>query len=53
MTYKMNNFAKGMLIVLVFLYIISPIDFCPGSPIDDIIVLLLGIAANIRLGDNT
>jgi uncharacterized membrane protein YkvA (DUF1232 family) len=35
---------KGMLIVLVILYVISPIDFVPG-PVDDAIVILLGIAA--------
>jgi uncharacterized membrane protein YkvA (DUF1232 family) len=31
------------LIALVALYILSPADACPG-PIDDLIVLLLGIA---------
>lgn len=40
----MNGVAKGMLIVLIILYVVSPIDFCPG-PIDDLIVILLGIAA--------
>ena len=40
----MNDVGKGMLIILVILYIVSPIDFAPG-PIDDIIVLLIGIAA--------
>ena len=40
----MNGVAKGMILVLVILYIVSPIDVCPG-PVDDIIVLLLGIAA--------
>ena len=41
----MNDTMKGMLIVLVVLYVISPIDFCPG-PVDDLIVVLLGVAAN-------
>ena len=41
----MNDIAKGMLIVLVILYIVSPVDVCPG-PVDDIIVLLLSFAAN-------
>ncbi len=41
----MNDIAKGMLIVLVILYIVSPLDVCPG-PVDDIIVMLLGFAAN-------
>ena len=40
----MNGVAKGMILVLVILYIVSPIDACPG-PVDDIIVLLLSIAA--------
>ena len=41
---KMNGFVKGILFVVVLIYIVSPIDLLPG-PIDDIIVLLLGIAA--------
>lgn len=40
----MNGFVKGILFVVVLIYIVSPIDFLPG-PVDDIIVLLLGIAA--------
>lgn len=40
----MSDAQKGMLIVLVILYIISPIDFAPGQ-VDDAIVLLLGLAA--------
>ena len=46
----MDGVKKGMLLVLVLLYIISPVDFCPGSPVDDIIVLLLGLAANKNRG---
>ena len=40
----MNGITKGMILVLMFLYIVSPIDLCPG-PIDDLIVLMAGIAA--------
>lgn len=40
----MSGVLKGMIIVLIILYMISPVDFCPG-PIDDLIVLLLGLAA--------
>lgn len=40
----MNGVMKGMILVLMILYIVSPLDACPG-PIDDIIVLLIGIAA--------
>ena len=43
----MNNLFKGMLIVLIILYVISPID-CFLGPIDDIIVILLGVAATKR-----
>ena len=40
----MSGITKGMFLVLMFLYIVSPIDLCPG-PIDDLIVLMAGIAA--------
>lgn len=40
----MNGVAKGMLLALIILYIVSPIDACPG-PIDDVIVLFIGLAA--------
>jgi len=41
----MSSVAKGMILVLMILYIVSPVDACPG-PIDDIIVLLIGLAAS-------
>ena len=41
----MNNVMKGIIIMAVIIYIVSPIDIAPG-PIDDIIVLLMGIAAS-------
>lgn len=40
----MSDVMKGMILVLMILYIVSPIDACPG-PIDDMIVLFIGIAA--------
>ena len=40
----MNDFVKGMILILMILYIVSPVDVCPG-PIDDLIVLLMGIAS--------
>ena len=46
---SMNGVVKGMLLVLIILYVISPIDLCPG-PIDDIIVILLGVAAQKNIG---
>lgn len=39
----MNNFGKFLLTVFIILYVISPVDACPG-PIDDIIVILIGMA---------
>ena len=44
----MNNTMKGMLLVLVILYVFSPLDLCPG-PVDDLIVILLGVASRKRL----
>lgn len=41
----MNDVMKGMILVLMIMYIVSPLDACPG-PLDDIIVLLIGIAAH-------
>ncbi len=41
----MSDVAKGMILVLMILYIVSPVDACPG-PIDDVIVLLIGMAAS-------
>lgn len=40
----MNDVAKGMFIILIILYIISPVDFVVG-PIDDVVVGLIGVAA--------
>lgn len=40
----MGNLVKGMLLILIILYLASPIDVCPG-PIDDFIVILIGLAA--------
>lgn len=44
----MNGMTKGMILILMFLYIVSPVDLCPG-PIDDLIVLMAGIAAQRNL----
>ena len=47
----MNSAMKGIIIMAVIIYIVSPIDLAPG-PIDDILVLLLGIAANKKISSN-
>jgi uncharacterized membrane protein YkvA (DUF1232 family) len=40
----MGRLLKVLVLVVVAVYVISPVDAAPG-PIDDIIVTLLGIAA--------
>lgn len=47
----MNNFMKGLVVMAVLMYIVSPIDAVPG-PIDDIIVIMLGLASRKKLADN-
>ncbi len=39
----MNGIGKVLMVVLVALYVISPIDLVPG-PVDDFIVILLSAA---------
>jgi len=39
---------KWLVLVVVILYVVSPIDFLPG-PIDDIIIAVMGIAANRKM----
>ena len=41
----MENALKTALLILVVLYILSPVDLVPG-PIDDLIISVLYIAAN-------
>ena len=36
----MNNFGKFLLTIFMIIYVVSPVDACPG-PIDDIIVIVL------------
>ena len=43
----MNAVFKGMLIILLIGYVISPVDACPG-PIDDIIFVLFSICAGAK-----
>ncbi|MGO5337923.1 hypothetical protein ACTQZS_14180 [Bilifractor sp. LCP19S3_H10] len=44
----MENGLKVLLGILLVLYVISPVDLAPG-PIDDIIVIIIGIAAQKSL----
>lgn len=45
----MNGVMKGLMLAFMIIYVISPVDAMPG-PIDDIIVMLIGIAARNNLG---
>lgn len=47
----MNGFMKGLVFMAILMYIVSPVDAVPG-PLDDIIVLMLGIAANKKIAEN-
>ena len=47
----MNGVTKGMLIVLVIIYVIFPVDFVPG-PVDDFIVILMALASQKKIEDN-
>ena len=46
-----NNLFNIVLLVVVFLYVVSPIDGVPG-PVDDIILMLIYARAN-ALRDST
>ena len=46
-----NYFLKTFVLLAVIMYVLSPIDACPG-PIDDVIIALLGVAARNRLSEN-
>lgn len=47
----MNDLMKGIVIMAILVYILSLVDAVPG-PVDDIIVLLLGLASRKQLADN-
>ena len=43
-----NSFINALVVVLVLLYIVSPVDACPGI-IDDVIIGLVAATAHNRL----
>ena len=47
----MNDITKGMLVILMILYVLSPVDAMPG-PVDDVVVALLGIAMVSKKSDD-
>ena len=40
----MNSTSKAILMVLLVIYILSPVDLCPG-PVDDIILFLCAMCS--------
>lgn len=44
----MSDMKRILIIGAILLYIVSPVDLMPG-PLDDIIVLLIGIAARKKI----
>ncbi len=48
----MKNLIMGMIIAFIIVYWISPIDVMPGLPVDDFIVLLLGVTGVRKIGKN-
>lgn len=47
-----NGFVKALILVGMAAYVISPVDLIPGCPIDDIIVLLVGLAARKKVASS-
>ena len=45
---KMSKFMKLAMSIAIGAYVISPADAIPG-PVDDLIIMLLGLAANKKL----
>ena len=46
----MNGVGKVMLMLLLVIYVVSPVDLCPG-PIDDIILILCAMGGG-AISDN-
>lgn len=39
----MENLKKILILIAVALYVLSPLDFMPGLPFDDLMVVIIGI----------
>ena len=48
--HTMDTIIKIVIILFIIIYLLSPVDACPG-PVDDLIVLLLGAASAKSLSD--
>ena len=47
-----NGFLKGILFALLVVYVVSPLDLAPG-PVDDLLLILLSAAANMKKNDGS
>lgn len=45
-----DDTMRVLVLIFVILYVLSPIDGCPG-PIDDLIVIIMGAAVRRNLRD--
>ncbi|MCR5061100.1 MAG: hypothetical protein K6A80_08740 [Saccharofermentans sp.] len=46
----MKKLAKGLILLAVIIYVVSPVDAAPG-PIDDLLVMAIAMASNKALTD--
>ena len=49
---KMNDVIKGMILMMMLIYLLSPIDACPGIIADDLIVMLIGMSVRNKISSN-
>lgn len=40
----MDNLKKALILIAVTLYVVSPVDFMPGLPFDDLVAIIIGIS---------
>ena len=46
----MDDFMRAAILIFMIIYLVSPIDACPG-PLDDALVILIGMALRRQLAD--
>ena len=46
----MDDFMRAAILIFMILYLVSPIDACPG-PLDDAVVILIGMVLRRQLAD--
>ena len=40
----MENLKRTLILIVVALYVLSPLDFMPGLPFDDLVAIIIGIS---------